>query len=79
MVKVSMTFRTASVSNALYNIIQVSNIGPSWPACLFCFVVFFVCFFLCFFLPGLYNLNNKAPAFKGELSYECFYFSRSLS
>ena len=29
MVKVTMTFRTPSVSNAMYNMIQVSNLGPS--------------------------------------------------
>ena len=32
-VKVTMTFRTASVSNAVYNMIQVSDTGPSWPSC----------------------------------------------
>ena len=35
MVKVTMTCITASVSNARYNMIQVSNIGPSWPSCFF--------------------------------------------
>ena len=44
MVKVTMTFRTASVSNAMYNMIQVSDIGPSWPSCL-CFFVLFSHFF----------------------------------
>ena len=33
-VKVTMTFRTAYVSSAMYNKIQVSDIGPSWPSCL---------------------------------------------
>ena len=31
-VKVTMTF-SISVSNAMYNMIQVSDIGPSWPSC----------------------------------------------
>ena len=33
MVKVTMTLRTASVSNTMYSMIHVSNIGPPWPSC----------------------------------------------
>ena len=34
MVKVTMTFRTAFLlAIAMYNMIQVSDIGPSWPSC----------------------------------------------
>ena len=39
MVKVTMTFRIASLL-AMYNMIQVSDIGPSWPSC---FLIFFIC------------------------------------
>ena len=36
-VKVTMTFGNCiSVSNAMYNMIQVSDIGPLWPLVLIC-------------------------------------------
>ena len=63
MVKVTMTFRTISLLAMLctyvllYNMFQVSDIGPSWP---FCFIYLFICcFFFCFFLEKLFKKDTR--------------------